>query len=64
MARARKKLDRTRDKMEVRPFTIAVADSVLEDLRQRLVDTRWPDEIPATEWDYGSTLAYRKELVE
>ena len=50
--------------MEVRPFTIAVADSVLEDLRQRLVDTRWPDEIPDTGWDYGSNLAYIKELVE
>ena len=50
--------------MDVRPFTIAVEDSVLEDLRQRLADTRWPDEIPNTGWDYGSNLAYIKELVE
>ena len=50
--------------MDVRPFTIAVEDSVLEDLHQRLADTRWPDEIPNTGWDYGSNLAYLKELVE
>ena len=50
--------------MDVRPFTIAVEDSVLEDLQQRLADTRWPDEIPDTGWDYGSNLAYLKELVE
>ena len=50
--------------MDVRPFIIAVEDSVLEDLQQRLADTRWPDEIPNTGWDYGSNLAYLKELVE
>ena len=50
--------------MDVRPFTIAVEDSVLEDLQQRLANTRWPDEIPNTGWDYGSNLAYLKELVE
>ena len=50
--------------MDVRPFTIAVEDSVLEDLQQRLAETRWPDEIPNTGWDYGSNLDYLKELVE
>ena len=50
--------------MDVKPFTIAVEDRVLEDLRQRLADTRWPDEIPNSGWEYGSNLAYIKELVE
>jgi microsomal epoxide hydrolase len=50
--------------MDVRPFTIDVADSVLDDLRQRLADTRWPDEMPNSGWDYGSNLAYLKDLVE
>ncbi len=49
---------------DVRPFTIAVEDSVLDDLRLRLANTRWPDEIPGSGWDYGSNLAYLKELVE
>ena len=50
--------------MDVRPFTIAIEDGVLEDLQKRLADTRWPDEIPNTGWDYGSNLGYLKELVE
>ncbi|MQG11214.1 MAG: epoxide hydrolase, partial [SAR202 cluster bacterium] len=50
--------------MDVRPFTIAIENSVLEDLQKRLADTRWPDEIPNTGWDYGSNLGYLKELVE
>ena len=50
--------------MEARPFKIAVEDRVLDDLRDRLADTRWPDEITASEWDYGSNLDYVKELVE
>ena len=49
---------------EVRPFEIAVDDATLDDLRQRLADTRWPDEIPGSDWDYGSNLAYIKELCE
>ena len=34
--------------MDVKPFTIAVEESVLEDLRQRLTDTRWPDDWHST----------------
>lgn len=45
------------------PFTIAVPDEVLGDLRQRLAWVRWPDEIPQTGWQYGANLAYLKELV-
>ena len=50
--------------MEVLPFEIAIDDAALDDLRQRLKDTRWPDEIPGSGWEYGSNLAYLKELVE
>ena len=50
--------------MVVKPFEIKVDDAVLDDLRQRLSATRWPDEIPASGWDYGSNLGYVKELVE
>ena len=50
--------------MEVRPFEISVDQSVLDDLQVRLTHTRWPDEIPGAEWDYGSNLDYIKELVE
>ena len=46
------------------PFTMAVPEEVLHDLRQRLTLTRWPDEIPASSWQYGTSLAYLKELHE
>jgi pimeloyl-ACP methyl ester carboxylesterase len=49
--------------MSVRPFTIAVADDVLADLRQRLSRVRWPDEAPGAAWAYGTSLEYMKELV-
>src|SRR5919106_4902812 len=45
------------------PFTIAVPEEVLVDLRQRLARVRWPDDIPGTGWQYGTHLAYLKELV-
>ena len=49
--------------MEIRPFTVAVADETLADLRQRLGRTRWPDEVANAGWDYGVPLAYMKDLV-
>ncbi len=48
--------------MKIEPFRVHIDQSVLEDLRQRLARTRWPDAIPAAEWDYGFSLAYLKEL--
>jgi len=49
--------------MDIHPFTIAVADDVLADLRRRLAATRWPDEVDGAGWDYGANLAYLKDLV-
>lgn len=49
--------------MHIEPFRIAVADSVLGDLRERLERTRFPDEIPGSGWSYGTDLAYMRELV-
>jgi len=48
----------------VQPFTINVPDAVLTDLRARLAATRWPAEVPGTDWDYGANLAYIKGLCE
>ena len=45
-------------------FEIAISDEALDDLRQRLRSTRWPDEMPGSGWEYGSNLDYVKELVE
>ena len=50
--------------MDVTPYTVAVDEEILEDLRQRLARTRWPDEVEGAGWDYGASLAYMQELVE
>jgi pimeloyl-ACP methyl ester carboxylesterase len=44
-------------------FRIRVPDAVLSDLRQRLARTRFPGEITGSGWDYGTNLAYLRELV-
>jgi len=48
----------------VEPFKIHVPDEVLSDLHERLARTRFPSEIPGSGWDYGTNLAYLKQLVE
>ena len=50
--------------MELQPFKVEVSDETLADLRDRLAHTRWSDEIPGSGWDYGTNLAYIKELVD
>lgn len=41
----------------VQPFVIHVSDEVLDDLRNRLGRTRWPDQLPGTSWEYGCDMA-------
>jgi len=47
----------------VKRFTIAVPDAVLDDLRQRLARTRFPDQLEGAGWDYGTELSYLRELI-
>lgn len=49
---------------DLKPFTLAVHDSVLSDLRQRLASTRWPDQLVGDNdnWEYGTELGYLKSL--
>ncbi len=49
--------------MKSKPFVISVPHSAIDDLYDRLARTRWPDEIDGGGWDYGTNLAYLKELV-
>ena len=48
--------------MSVEPFRIDVADAVVEDLRRRLGQTRFSDQIDGAGWDYGTEAAYLQEL--
>lgn len=45
-------------------FTIQVKQSVLDDLKDRLHRTRWPDEPPKAGWKMGTNMSYLKELVQ
>jgi epoxide hydrolase len=49
---------------EIRPFRIDVPDSDLDDLRERLARTRWPDELPGGGWRRGVPLDYLRQLAD
>ena len=44
--------------LDLRPFTIAIPEAQLDDLRERLARTRLPQQIPDAGWDYGTELGY------
>ena len=48
----------------MKPFSVHVEDAVLEDLRRRLADTRWPDEPPGAGWEQGAPLHHVRALAE
>src|SRR5579872_4252932 len=48
----------------IRPFKVHVGDRVLIDLRHRLAETKWPDQIPGTTWEYGADIKKVRELEE
>lgn len=45
-------------------FEVRIPDAVLDDLRERLSRTRFPDQLEGAEWDYGTELGYLKELCD
>ncbi len=46
------------------PFRIEIPEAELDDLKRRLADTRWPDDLPDAGWDRGVPTAYLKELAD
>lgn len=48
----------------VHPFTVDIEPAQLDDLRERLARTRWPDRETCTGWEQGIPLAYTRELAE
>jgi microsomal epoxide hydrolase len=45
-------------------FTLKVPDPAIADLCERLARTRFPDQAPGAPWQYGTNVAYLRELVE
>lgn len=50
--------------MSIQPFTIAIPQDSLDDLRERLARTRWPDERPGAGWSRGVPVGYLQGLAE
>ena len=46
----------------ITPFRISISDDDLDDLRQRLARTRWPEPECVDDWSQGIPLSYTKEL--
>jgi pimeloyl-ACP methyl ester carboxylesterase len=49
---------------EIQPFRIDIPQAELDDLRDRLDGTRWPDESPEAGWKRGVPLGYLQDLAE
>ncbi|MCP2352881.1 epoxide hydrolase family protein [Nonomuraea roseoviolacea] len=49
---------------QIRPFRIDIPQSALDDLRDRLARTLWPDELPGVGWSYGIPVSYVRRLAE
>src|SRR5688572_13069811 len=52
------------DAPDLVPFQISIPHVQIDDLRERLARTRWPDELPGAGWDYGVPLPYLRDLAE
>lgn len=49
---------------EIQAFTVSIPDAELDDLRQRLSRTRWPEPETCSGWDQGIPLGYTRELAD
>jgi len=50
--------------MHVEPFTVAIPDDAIDDVKRRLKATRFPDDFANDDWKYGTPTAYLKSLVD
>jgi pimeloyl-ACP methyl ester carboxylesterase len=48
----------------IESFSVHISQSVLDDLRSRIRNTRWPDNMAGSGWKFGADLSYMKELAE
>jgi len=51
-----------RESIAIEPYTIAVDEAVLSDLRERIQRTRWAEPVGGSGWDYGVDPEYLRSL--
>lgn len=49
---------------EPEAFQVKVSDAQIDDLRRRLSQTRWPEQLPESGWEYGTEASALRELCE
>ncbi|WP_240977340.1 epoxide hydrolase [Planctomonas sp. JC2975] len=49
---------------DIRPFTVAIPDSEIDDLQHRLVATRWPDPETVQDWSQGVRVENARSFVD
>ncbi len=52
-----------RASLRIEPFSIRVEEEVLSDLRARIRNTRWPDQVPGIAWEQGTDLEYLRQVL-
>jgi pimeloyl-ACP methyl ester carboxylesterase len=48
----------------ITPFTVSVSDDDITDLRARLRSTRWPVQLPGTDWQKGVPVDYLRRVAD
>ena len=48
----------------ITPFRVDIAQTDLDDLRERLARTRYADQLPSDGWAQGTPVAYLRMMVE
>ena len=48
--------------MAIRTFQLPYSETAVQDLRERLARTRWPETMPGSGWEYGFDLAYLQRI--
>ena len=50
--------------MSIEPFEVSIDEQVLQDLEDRIRNTRWADDFDNADWEYGTNGKYLKELCD
>ncbi len=46
----------------IKPFSAHISEEILDDLKTRIRNARWTDEITNSDWNYGTSQSFLKEL--